>query len=165
MSNRKYFTCRGSWVGATHVPSSKGRTLVESILLTWGWICIAGGSRWRRAIAIHHTRWRIAIRRPTILDRSCTRCWNRKGKNGLSTKIKWNFQRSVVCSLKNKFYFSHKSQKKPPTSSSLYKPNSQKVRDPNHLKRCYVLLYAEIIWRWNMVEPVITSHCKGQWTQ
>lgn len=50
-------TCSSRWwIRVGHVASSRGRPLVEAILLGRWWVGIALRSRWRWAIAIHHTR-------------------------------------------------------------------------------------------------------------
>lgn len=78
----EFCTCSGCWTGVAHVGGSRGRALVESILLGRGWVRIAGRSRWRWAIAIHHSRRRIAVRCSTVLCRSSTRSWNTAREKG-----------------------------------------------------------------------------------
>lgn len=80
-------TCSSRWwIRVGHVASSRGRPLVEAILLGRWWVGIALRSRWRWAIAIHHTRWRVTVGSSSILHRSATRSWS-------TERIKVIFQR------------------------------------------------------------------------
>lgn len=71
----KRSTCLGGWIVIAHVASCswRRRTLVEPILLTRWWVGIAGGGSGRWAVAVHHTRWRIAVGESPVLCWSSTR--------------------------------------------------------------------------------------------
>lgn len=72
-------TCSSCWIGVAHVSRSRGwRPLVVSILRRRGWVRIAMWSRLRWPVAIHHSRWRIAVRGSTILSRSGARSWSER---------------------------------------------------------------------------------------